>query len=212
MSDFILDHPMLVWRWSAPIFAVVVIACGVLLIFVTRRRSGWQRRVAQLACLLGLLAAAAGLLLRLGPLAPFVTTVGRLAQLQGSPMPPLALTSVSDGSPLDLRQLRGQVVVVNLWATWCPPCRAEMPDLVRLARTFPSNVSVVTVSDEDRALQQRFARSFGLPPQAAVGNIGWDTATFRPFTLIVDQEGTVREFYFGARDYAFFTQRVRAYL
>jgi hypothetical protein len=47
-----------------------------------------------------------------------------------------------------------------------------------------------------------------LPKNAAIGSLGWETGTFRPFTLIVDRDGKVREFYFGAKDYAFFEKRV----
>src|SRR6266542_5840074 len=66
--------------------------------------------------------------------------------------PPFELTAL-DGSRLSLAQLRGQVVFVNFWATWCPPCREEMPSMVRLgqelARRHPGRFRMIAVSVDD---------------------------------------------------------------
>src|SRR5215211_83394 len=51
-----------------------------------------------------------------------------LAQMAGEPAPDVTLTLL-DGSPLRLSDLRGDVIVLNFWASWCEPCRAEMPEL-----------------------------------------------------------------------------------
>jgi hypothetical protein len=54
-----------------------------------------------------------------------------------------------------------------------------------------------------------FAAEHGLPKDAVAGILGWNMGRFRPFTFILDRDGRVREFYFGARDYALFEGRVR---
>jgi len=68
------------------------------------------------------------------------------------PAPPLELQGV-DGKPVSLAALRGQVVFVNFWATWCPPCREEMPTMVelgkRLAERHPGKFTMVAVSVDD---------------------------------------------------------------
>jgi peroxiredoxin len=55
-----------------------------------------------------------------------------------------------DGKPWTLSSLRGKVVLVNFWATWCPPCRKEMPDLDALAHEFgPKGLVILSISDEE---------------------------------------------------------------
>ncbi len=62
-----------------------------------------------------------------------------------------------NGTAWSLKQLRGKVVVVNFWATWCPPCRREMPDMEALYQRFKSKgLVILAISDEDAAKVQPF--------------------------------------------------------
>ena len=168
---------------------------------------------AGLAVLAAIAFSVAALLLA-GPLHPLVTTEARFDSWIGQPFPDLPMTRVRDGRASHLRDYHGQVVVLNLWATWCPPCRQEMPDLARLATAYEGRgIVVVPISDDEVAQQKRFHVKIALPPEAqAIGSLGWDSGTFRPFTLILDREGRLREYSFGAHDYAWFERRAKRYL
>jgi cytochrome c biogenesis protein CcmG/thiol:disulfide interchange protein DsbE len=106
-----------------------------------------------------------------------------------------------------LSQLKGQIVVLNFWATWCPPCIEEMPSLVRMQqRMQPKGVTVVAVSvDVDESNYRRFLRDHGVnlltvrdPDQKS--NSLYGTSKF-PETYIIDRGGVVRRKFIGAVDW-----------
>ena len=85
------------------------------------------------------------------------------AGLAGQPAPVFALRD-DRGAPASLQRYRGKIVVMNLWASWCPPCRAEMPDLERLEQAYgPRGVVVIGVNQGESADRARaFAASLGI--------------------------------------------------
>lgn len=76
---------------------------------------------------------------------------------EGLPFPPLTL-NYSEGAALSTQSFRGKLLVLNVWATWCPPCRREMPSLERLSRTLdPKRFAVIGLStDADALLASEF--------------------------------------------------------
>ena len=119
----------------------------------------------------------------------------------------LAAASV-DGAKVDLRDYRGRVVIVNFWATWCEPCREEMPSLVRLREKFAGKpVTVLAVNyGESREKVVKFLEheTVSLPivldAQKDVAR-DWDVGGL-PMTFVVDAKGRVRYSVFGARDWS----------
>ena len=93
-----------------------------------------------------------------GPMAKLVTVA------QPTSEPDIAFTG-PDGKPMKLTDLKGQVVVVNFWATWCGPCKEEMPSLAQLAKNYAEKgVKVVAISVdrlEDGAAAKDFLKSHG---------------------------------------------------
>ena len=119
----------------------------------------------------------------------------------GSDAPDFA---VRDGSrSVVLHEMRGKVVVLNFWATWCPPCVEEMPSLVQMqARLKDKGVEVLAIStDVDGSAYQRFLKEHNVdlltvrdPDQKT--NTVYGTFKF-PETYIIDRRGIVRRKFIG---------------
>lgn len=82
---------------------------------------------------------------------------------EGFPFPPLTL-NYSEGKALSTQSFQGKLLVLNVWATWCPPCRREMPSLERLSRTLdPKRFAVIGLStDADANLASEFLLQNGI--------------------------------------------------
>jgi peroxiredoxin len=119
----------------------------------------------------------------------------------------LDFTVQDDQSKITLSQFRGQVVVLNFWATWCPPCVEEMPSLVQMQRRFKAQgVTVLAVSvDVDESAYRQFVKDHNVdlltvrdPDQKSSALYG----TFKfPETYIVDRNGVIRRKFIGAVDW-----------
>jgi thiol-disulfide isomerase/thioredoxin len=116
--------------------------------------------------------------------------------------------------------LRGNVVVVNYWATWCPPCRKEMPDLSRIADTYRhKGVVVLTISDETPERLQKYlakypqstttARFTSDAPRTPIERMAYGG---RPTTLVLGRDGRMRRMLIGGRTYEELDAAVRAAL
>jgi cytochrome c-type biogenesis protein len=110
-----------------------------------------------------------------------------------------------DGQPFRLSALRGQVVLVNFWATWCLPCRAEIPDFNAMQRDYAARgFAVVGITSHDTAEQVREFQQ-DLKQEYTVLISGEDapelfkTGPGRPATFILDRQGRIRQRYIGEK-------------
>jgi peroxiredoxin len=124
--------------------------------------------------------------------------------VQFKPAADFRLTAL-DGQTVALRDLRGKVVLLNFWATWCPPCKAEMPDLNALYRDNGTKHNFVVIGvnvEEDRSAVEAFARQLDIAFPLlldASGQVSDGSYHIRslPTTLIVDRDGNVRDTWMG---------------
>jgi len=129
------------------------------------------------------------------------------ALVEGSAAPAFRLRALG-ADEVDLASLRGRVTVLNFWATWCPPCVAEMPSLERLHRALgKEGLTVVGISvDEDEAALRRFVEQHKLTfpmlrdPGASVATGAYHTTGY-PETFVVDAQGVLREHYVGPSEW-----------
>ena len=102
-----------------------------------------------------------------------------------------------DGRTITTDDLRGKVTLVNFWATWCGPCRAEIPDLIQLQARYPDHLQVIGVSaDEGPVLVvEDFATQFGINYPIVMStpelNRAFPGVRALPTSFIVDPEGRV---------------------
>ena len=116
----------------------------------------------------------------------------------GSRAPDFTAVSVSDGDTVSLRDYDGDVILLNLWATWCAPCEVEMPSMQRLHEQLgPSGLKIVAVSvdTQESALVERWVNERGLTFDVLHdkrGRIMTDyQATGWPESFIIDREGLI---------------------
>ena len=119
---------------------------------------------------------------------------------------PAPLFSLNDGqSSIDLAKLRGRVVVLNFWATWCAPCVQELPSLEHMQRDLPQ-VQVLAVStDTDQATYHNFLVRYRVDLMSVRDGENYSNGlygTFRyPETYVIDKSGIIRRKFIGPQDW-----------
>ncbi|MEM7351952.1 MAG: TlpA disulfide reductase family protein [Acidobacteriota bacterium] len=150
-----------------------------------------------------------------GPLGRLADGLRALRGSIGQEAPDIAFRQVSDDAPMTLYSVRGQVTLVNLWATWCPPCVQELPELDRLQKSYRERgLVVVTLSQEERQLLLEFAAENDYSMTNVYSEeLDWlNAGRSRPISVILDRNGRVRDFTIGMQDYEAFEAMVEPYL
>jgi peroxiredoxin len=113
-----------------------------------------------------------------------------------------------DGTVSELAQYRGKVILLNVWATWCLPCRAEMPSMQRLQQRFNDadfRVVAVSVDQERSAVVRQFAEELGLTFDILHDPTGEIQRGYRtsgvPESWVIDREGTIIKKVIGATEW-----------
>ena len=132
-----------------------------------------------------------------------LASAAELKSLTPKPAPALNLPALAGGK-IDLVQMRGQVVLVNFWAVWCPPCRKEMPSMARLADRLAGQpftllgVNVGESPEEIRAFLKQVPVNFPILLDSEGAHLKpWQVFAF-PTSYVVDKQGRIRLGLFGS--------------
>ena len=126
----------------------------------------------------------------------------------GKTAPDFSLSDLND-KPYRLSDFRGKVVFLNFWATWCKPCREEMPSMEVLYKNFEKDGLVVLAVSIDRVTTTRdippFVKGMNLTFPVLIDSWGQTDKPYKrmgvPETFIIDQQGVIREIVIGPRDW-----------
>jgi cytochrome c biogenesis protein CcmG/thiol:disulfide interchange protein DsbE len=210
------------WGWTA---AVASTACAVMLAVPATRAAVYRACTAACAVVWpSVLAEDAGGLAAPENPSPGSTAgaaVGKLSHeptaLDSAPAPDFALPDAA-GKLIQLSSLKGQVVMLNFWATWCPPCKVEMPSFLGLQRKYKDRgFTIIAVSlDEGWEPVKPFAASLQPNFPIVLGSdelaqqFGGMTAL--PETLLIDREGIIRSRHAGLVSTSEYEQRIEELL
>ena len=181
-----------------------------------------QRRQALLVLLLGVLVAVAALFVAIRhQQQPIAGAPSALPSVDGFPVltvqgidnsdarpeagypAPAFVFHLADGSTVDLRDYRGRPVILNFWATWCPPCRQEMPDLVRLYQAHKDEGLVILEINEAESEDavRAFVQELPLPMPILLDSRGEVLDVYKsqslPTSIFIDRQGVIRVRWLG---------------
>ncbi len=133
------------------------------------------------------------------------------------PAPDFKLTTL-EGKLLSLAEYKNKVVLLNFWATWCGPCRAEVPDLVELQNKYKDQLQIIglVVDDDDQAAIKKFAAEFGINYPVALATdamrLEYGGIPALPTSFVLDAQGRIVQKHEGLRDPVLYEVEIRALL
>lgn len=128
-------------------------------------------------------------------------------KLSGQKAPDFTLKDIN-GNPVSLSSFKGKVVLLNFWATWCPPCRAEIPSMNKLQQMLKNRGLVILAVSTDRAVVdvKDFLKKNPVAFTVVVDyNLSVSRSLYKvfmmPTTFLIDRKGVIVEKYFGEQDW-----------
>ncbi|HWY43876.1 MAG TPA: TlpA disulfide reductase family protein [Candidatus Sulfotelmatobacter sp.] len=131
--------------------------------------------------------------------------------------PDFKLTTL-DGKPVTLADSHGKVILLNFWATWCGPCRAEIPDLIELQNKYKDRLQILglIVDDDDQDAIKEFVEKFGINYPVAIASndirFQYGGIAALPTSFVLDSEGRIVQKHEGLRDPLLYETEIRSLL
>ncbi len=142
----------------------------------------------------------------------------RSTEKEGDKAPNFSLKSV-DGKTVKLSDYKGKIVIIDFWATWCPPCRRGVPDLISIQKEFKKDVVVIGISlDREKTIKDvpGFIKDYGINYPVVYGDdkvtIDYGGIRSIPTSFVIDRKGNVVDSHIGLVPKEVFTDKVKELL
>lgn len=123
---------------------------------------------------------------------------GGSAAAEKSPAPEVSVVSISNGATLKLSELKGKVVLLNFWATWCPPCREEIPSMMKLNTAMagkPFQMVAVSIDEGGKPAVEAFFKESGMSIPTYLDASGASSKSYGitgvPESFVIDKQGVI---------------------
>ncbi len=205
-------------------FGIAAMIFGLIVMFYPlwgKEESRWVRMIVSAG---GAMVTLVGFMLALGVYSAVETRQAPDAEVEeivGQPAPDFDFELLGDTEESQtLSDYEGQVVLINFWATWCPPCVHEMPDLSDLHESYEDELTILCISDESADEVYGFLDDFEplsqpigvLHDVSSIPDAYGMMQQIRPVSYVIDREGVIRDVIRGARTYEQFEQSLTPYL
>jgi thiol-disulfide isomerase/thioredoxin len=134
---------------------------------------------------------------------------------KNKPLTGLSFINLSSNQTDSLAAYKNKPVIINVWATWCGPCRRELPDLEELqAKYGKDKLTVLAVSDEEENILKDYIdeKKIKLIVGKYFNHPMIDSLSSRPVSILIDPDGNIKDVVAGARGYNFFNNWVKEYI
>ncbi|WDW10731.1 TlpA disulfide reductase family protein [Priestia aryabhattai] len=142
---------------------------------------------------------------------------GEVGILEGQIVPNIQLETL-DGKAFNLKDYQGKTVILNFWATWCPPCKAEMPDMQKFYEEYKNkNVEIIAVNltsaEKNKEDIKRFTDEYGITFTVPLDKNGEISNQFNvvsiPSSYLIDDKGVIRRHVVGPMSYNWMVDEVK---
>lgn len=133
---------------------------------------------------------------------------------RNEPLQGLYFTNLETNRPDSLAAYKGRIVILNIWATWCAPCRKELPDLDKLYTAYKNELVVLALSDENESVIRNFKTQtpFSFITGTYLSHPLLDSLDSRPVSILIDRENRIKDVVIGSREYNFFKRWAEPYI
>ena len=148
----------------------------------------------------------------------FLSSQTELSLAQNKQLPKFSLKNIQ-GKTVSSQNYKGKVLLINFWATWCGPCKKEIPDLIKLKENYSEKdfeIISIAVSSGSAKDIGKFAKSMKMNYSVLIGDAkvvrAFGEVSMLPTTFIVDKKGQIQHVMVGAEPYIVFENKIKPFL